>query len=509
MKKMVSQITNLAITCSVHPSSKRPLPFGSQILSHIYREIMRLTEKDFIMVSVFILKRCCHVFFKHLEHWIFNGILEDVADELFICYVSHHRPYTKYFFDKAYFIRKDSVPGFLQGHETDILQCGKYTMLLKALKPNHPIFNITHPSLKVSLSFNDLEKVENECKDYYEKCREICGKPIYIFELYQDQTIRKKEFIRSISEKSKENMKRWNAEQEVLASIQAEIRKKQFEDLSNQLRENKMQKIADRQANIAAELKILREAEKKNDSILLIDNLNLQKRIEYYQEMNDVLSKKLGLPISNVPEIKVDIEGENTPSVYNECISVDSDFDRNANLNDVDRNRKHIMSSSNIKDIMCDGDTGKEDSLNANMNLVLEAQRIKKKIMDQEQNIDVNLNPLKTELSELEKNRNKMMSSNTFACVNLPKERPNLTLDLTTERARNKRKVLESEFDIIPMSTTSDVSVLEKFSTKTEEIQEKSSQEESEKVASSDEKESLATEETFSRMQMKVLVKLI
>lgn len=76
------------------------------------------------------------ILFRHLENWIFNGVLDDVADELFICYVNHYRPNTKYFFDKAYFIRKDSVPGFIQGHEHTILQCGKYTMLLKALNPN-------------------------------------------------------------------------------------------------------------------------------------------------------------------------------------------------------------------------------------------------------------------------------------------------------------------------------------------------------------------------------------
>ncbi|KAL5276300.1 TUBGCP6 family protein [Megaselia abdita] len=458
MKKMISQIINLAITCSVHPSSKRPLPFGSQILSHVYREIMRITEKDFIMVSVFILKRCCHVFFKHLENWIFSGVLEDVADELFICYVAHYRPNTKYFFDKAYFIRKESVPGFIQGHENDILQCGKYTMLLKALNPNHPIFKLKHPSIRVSLSFSDVEETEKQCREYFKECRELCGNPVSISKIYQDENHKNKEFIRSISERSKENMKRWNAEQEVLASIQAENRKKQYEELTNQLRENKIQKIAERQANIAAELKILREAEKKNDSFILIDNLNLQKRIEYYQELNDVLSKKLGLPIeetsSNPPTFRIDLDiedGEDTPSVYTECMSLDSDFDRNANLNEVDKNRRHNMSSSNIRDIM--GGSNKEDAQNANLELILEAQRIKKKILEHEHGIDSNSNPVK-ELTDLEKNRKKMMDGDTFAFVNLPQEKKLFTLDLTTERSRNKKRVLESEFDIIQGETT-------------------------------------------------------
>lgn len=33
-------------------------------------------------------------------------------------------------------MNKDAVPGFFQNYETKILQCGKYTMLLKACKPD-------------------------------------------------------------------------------------------------------------------------------------------------------------------------------------------------------------------------------------------------------------------------------------------------------------------------------------------------------------------------------------
>ena len=74
--------------------------------------------------------------YRHLQKWIFYGLLEDNSKELFICFVDHYREQTKYFYDKAYFVRKDTVPGFFQNYEEQILQCGKYTMLLKAYKPN-------------------------------------------------------------------------------------------------------------------------------------------------------------------------------------------------------------------------------------------------------------------------------------------------------------------------------------------------------------------------------------
>lgn len=66
--------------------------------------------------------------------------MDDPSNELFIGYVEQYRKDTKHFYDKAYFIRKESVPDFFQGFEEEILQCGKYTMLLKAYKPNVSVY---------------------------------------------------------------------------------------------------------------------------------------------------------------------------------------------------------------------------------------------------------------------------------------------------------------------------------------------------------------------------------
>lgn len=89
---------------------------------------------------------------------------------------------------------------------------------------------------------------------------------------------------------------------------------------------------------------------------------------------------------------------------------------------------------------------------------------------------DINLNTLPDdELTDLQRNRRRMMQNDPFTEYNksaLP-DRAQLNLNLNTERARNRRRVLESEFDILtgltpstttftveqcitPMSTTSD-----------------------------------------------------
>lgn len=82
------------------------------------------------------------MFYRHLQKWIYYGLLDDPSNELFIGFVDHYRENTKYFYDKAYFVRKESVPGFFHNYEDQILQCGKYTMLLKAYKPNVIIIEI-------------------------------------------------------------------------------------------------------------------------------------------------------------------------------------------------------------------------------------------------------------------------------------------------------------------------------------------------------------------------------
>lgn len=49
--------------CQVNENVKPPM--GSQFLGYIYHEIMRLTESDYITLLLYILKRCCHVYFRY------------------------------------------------------------------------------------------------------------------------------------------------------------------------------------------------------------------------------------------------------------------------------------------------------------------------------------------------------------------------------------------------------------------------------------------------------------
>ena len=119
-------------------------------------------------------------------------------------------------------------------------------------------------------------------------------------------------------------------------------------------------------------------------------------------------------------------------------------------------------------------------------NLLAEAKRNRMKVLNVEFNLqtdkaltksmpDINLNVLPdSELTDLQRNRKRMMQNDLFSEYNKDPmaARQNLYLNLDSDRARNRHKVLESEFNIItgkivpkkplditpvtPMSTTSD-----------------------------------------------------
>ncbi|XP_036338926.1 LOW QUALITY PROTEIN: gamma-tubulin complex component 6 [Rhagoletis pomonella] len=623
MRKIMRQISNLSFTLAIHTDvdSHVTLPMGSQFLGYLYREIVHTTEKDYIMLLVYILKSCCHVYFKHLQKWIYYGLLDDPSNELFICFVDHYRPNTKYFYDKAYFVRKESVPGFFQGYEDDILQCGKYTMLLKAYKPNHPLFTLDYPLISVCLTYDEIQRLKRKCVKYRERAQAACGiAEVSIRRIFEARSAMKREFYQRACKRTRENLEKWSLEQHDRALLAAEQKRRRHHELTTQLQDAKQRKIDERRANVELELRLLRETEKIEEQRLLRENINLRKRIEYYQELSDMMRKdesekvapnqpsepqakqeqppKLSpqsdgsadsahapqTPCSGgsggtetdfesccdeegkVGDAQVDADADaDSASLYAECLSEEFEQKFVENENELKTIcAKLVCSDSPLEtdktlvlleepaagatqevssDASLDSALGftqsdttgllvdaskttflkrsASDVINsnelpmggnarqtirgttvticpaptalappANERPITEAQRNKIRVLAHEfgtycsttpqQPIqpDINLNTLPdSELTDLQRNRRRMMQNDLFAEYNKSPlaDRAHLNLNLDTERARNRRRVLESEFDILtgktpseqaatPMSTTSDTPLTESTS---------------------------------------------
>jgi gamma-tubulin complex component 6 len=136
IRKILNQISKFL---NIHPSFKTSQqminPTGSDFLKLLYNEYAKTFNVDVKKFYVSLLKACCEVYYLRYQEWFYHGLLDDPHKELFIYYVDHYNPNTKYFFDKAYLIKRQSVPEFLSGCAENVLLCGKYTMLLKSYKP--------------------------------------------------------------------------------------------------------------------------------------------------------------------------------------------------------------------------------------------------------------------------------------------------------------------------------------------------------------------------------------
>lgn len=148
-----------------------------------------------------------------------------------------------------------------------------------------------YPALSVCLSLDDVEKLHSVCTKYSETAALVCDKPITIREVFDIRSEEKRQVFQRMVERSKANLERWTEEQHERALMVAEIKKKRLEDLSAQLQDAKQRKIQERKANVEMELKYLREMEKVEEQRLLKDNINLRKRIEYYQELSDIINE--------------------------------------------------------------------------------------------------------------------------------------------------------------------------------------------------------------------------
>lgn len=137
-RKIQRIIIHLSKFLNIHPSigtRQNCIPNGSEILRQLYNEYTNALDNDIKCFIVELLKACCEVYYLRYQEWLYHGKIVDPHEELFIYFVDHYNLNTKYYFDRAYLIRKQSVPAFLNGCTDEVLLCGKYTLLLKSYNP--------------------------------------------------------------------------------------------------------------------------------------------------------------------------------------------------------------------------------------------------------------------------------------------------------------------------------------------------------------------------------------
>ncbi|XP_052872931.1 gamma-tubulin complex component 6 [Anopheles cruzii] len=477
------QLLALAALCGIHPrrESDCEFPTGSRLLDHLHRELLQATQPSVGTFLLGLVRRCSLEYFALFQRWLFGGQLHDPSGELFVYFVDHYRPNTKHFFDKAYLIRRQSVPVFLRGFEEDVLLCGKYAMLLKAFRPLHPVFSLRQPDLSVCLSFEAFDQLRTRWLQYAARARRLCGPAVSVRELYEAKERARDECCRRVEEGFRTFMEGWRREQTAEAQELKRKKQQQLDDLLDQLSEIRASKLSAKRQELLQVVQDEQGRLEEDNRRLLEENYDLTRRVRKYTELNrlaDVELERLKVAeLSIVPVVTVSCEeaitedggtsegafqscresyaSATSPSIYEDAqksplSSVDSSSDgggRNLSTSSVEGADATMLDATLVESPIVPVDVvlaTESDRLNSNLPIAP---------------------AITVELSEGERNRQKVLGSSVLATY-LNEDHANANVQLTTtktstttgmrkltEAQRNKLKILSQEFEI----TTTDV----------------------------------------------------
>lgn len=255
--------------------------------------------------------------------------------------------------------------------------------------------------LQVCLTNEEMKGLKAQSKEFAKMAREACGKSISIAKILHDREQAKKQKAKKAEVASMINIRRWRQEQEVARIRLAEKREAQLKLLQEELQRIEERKIVKRMEQIQAERDYLDGVEELENAELLREKEELEARIEIFKQLNEEL----------------DIESE-----HHKEIIVDL---------------KSILNS-------------KDDVLNANQEPILDT------INTDEMN---NVIP-KTELTEAQRNRIKVMSHefNNYTTESYTESTEEVDAPPThlklSDAQKNKLKVMGHEFGMIEPTTT-------------------------------------------------------
>lgn len=425
--------------------------------------------------------------FRFFEFWIFHGCIEDPCKELFIEFIDHYRPNTKYFWDKAYLVKRHSVPGFLQGFEDTTLLCGKYTMLLKAYKPEHPLLMIHPPTIDVCLSAEQVQKIQLQCSDYSRRAQVVCGDPISVCSVFKQKAAKKEAFMRKVAERFQENLAKWKLEQTASRKARQDVYAKDRVILQQQIAEAREKKIQNRREQLAMEREHLRLEQKSEDERLIQEGIQRQKTIDYYTELGEIVDAQreraesklahLRKHLQPVKSVSLDTLEIASKSSFDSIYESAKDYEHNENvvpqLGVCEEDEEDIYhSTENLSDY-----TATEDDLavqNENYKSELQTTDLKKSASDYFNSndllqvttaADAKRNKIKVlgsalDFSNYDQTSNasttstiiteRINTNGTDKKVNVPdKDTNSNVLPAISERQRNKEKVLGQEYDMI------------------------------------------------------------
>ncbi|KOX79233.1 Gamma-tubulin complex component 6 [Melipona quadrifasciata] len=184
VRSVAALIIKVAKVCEPYKRSQYMPREGSNILTRIYNEAIKITDTKIALVFYSLLKSCCEVYFQYVSYnkWMFEGICDDIYGEFMIkTRPQYLRNRSHKFWTKSFSICNDEMPGFLNDLAESILQCGKTVRLLRTCDSKNPVCRVCvteQPGIKVCLSIISLREQSSRYREYEKKGRTALGSVI-------------------------------------------------------------------------------------------------------------------------------------------------------------------------------------------------------------------------------------------------------------------------------------------------------------------------------------------
>ncbi|EDW40168.1 GL25062 [Drosophila persimilis] len=388
---------------------------GTFILASIGSAIDTCSNTDFLQLLMYLLKCMCQTYFAQLQRWVYKGELDEAVNEIFI---RRRAPLdrqidecSKEFFDKGYQVHEEEVPDFLSGCETVILHCGKYNRLLKACNAQHPAFDVAYPDIVVCLSEQQLTTMRRNLNDKYNRIRQTFEK-CSMKSIFEERMASKLRFKNRMVERTESFIAAWEEEQRELL-LESNAKKRLLYDKINAEQElQQRNRVQQRRLEVVQELQHQRDRERYEDQLLEREKLALINKIQVLRQRDLAAEDASGWEMAESPD------------------------------NKLNRNRRKMLSSALLQECQSEVHLEESSSTGTELRAFLPPD------------INMNLNRLEetTEQSDLQRNRQRMLQHDGFNAFNsmedVHTERVKCQLRSDSPLARNRRRVMASEFDI-------------------------------------------------------------
>ncbi|KAH8260915.1 hypothetical protein KR044_000429 [Drosophila immigrans] len=257
---------------------------GACLLRVVWSEIDACVNIQYLQILMYLLRLICETYYHQLQRWLYDGELDEPFNELFVCSTRGLDERSKEFFDKGFQVCSNMVPGFLAGNEMAIVQCGKYSRLLKRYNAQHALFRWKPPNLAVCLTEDQLSNMQNKLKFHYKHFQENIT-PFSMESMLDERTVHSHRFGNRMWSCTQERIADWEESQRELLAKANEDKKRRYAELNNERKEDEESRLEQRRQQIVKELLFREKCEQQNEERLKREKLALEQQIAALQKI--------------------------------------------------------------------------------------------------------------------------------------------------------------------------------------------------------------------------------